>query len=162
MATRRIICFHDRGFICGINYALKAIEEYSDLEKVKRCLLELKEVKSKWVTDCSIKSARTSVETASVITNYYFVTLKNGEYVIVDKRVGDKVDEIIFWNEDTLTQYVITLCGDFNEIIDKSDNDNEFFGNMLNLIGIDDNCVVINRPMAIDVTHNWRYDHYDL
>ena len=162
MATRRNNMFHDRGFICGINYALKAIEEYGDLEKVKRCLLNLKEAKSKYMLDCSPKSSRTSIETTSVITNYYFVTVKNGEYVIVDKKVGDKVDEVIFWDEDTLTQYVITLCGDFNEIIDKSDSDDEFFGNMINLIGISDDCITIDRQMAIDVTRNWRYDQYDL
>lgn len=162
MVTRRNNMFHDRGFICGIDYTLHAIEEYGDLEKVKECLLKFKEAKVKWMTDCSPGFARTYIETASIITNYYFVTVKNGEYAIVDKRVCDKVDEIIFWNEDTNTQFIITLCGDFDEVTDKVDNDDEFLGNLVNLIGIASDWITIDRPMAIDVTHNWRYDHYDL
>lgn len=162
MTTKRNNMFHDRGFTGGINLALQAIEEYGDLEKVKGCLLKFKEAKAKWMTDCSPGFARTSIETASIITNYYFVTVKDGEYIIVDKKVGDRVNEIICWSEDTSTQCIITLCGDFDEVTDKVDNDDEFFGNLVNLIGIASDWITIDRPMVIDITHNWRYDQYDL
>ena len=86
MTTKRNNMFHDRGFTGGINLALQAIEEYGDLEKVKECLLKFKEAKAKWMTDCSPDFARTSIETASIITNYYFVTVKDGKYASDGQR----------------------------------------------------------------------------
>lgn len=162
MTTKRNNASYDHGFIDGINLALQSIEKYGDLEKVKECLLKFKEAKTKHMTDCSPEFTRTSIETDSIITNYYFVTVKDGEYIIVDKKVGDKVNEVIYWSEDISTQYIITLCGDFDEVADKIDNDDEFLDNLGNLIGIASGWIIIDRPMVIDITHDWRYDHYRL
>lgn len=168
MTTRRNNMFHDRGFTGGINLALQAIEEYGDLEKVKECLLKFKEAKAKWLTDCSPGFARTSIEAASIITNYYFVTVKDGKYTITEKQLGDKYSEFIYWSENTSTQCIVIVYGpsirsqEGSAVADFIDDDLNFHENITNLIGIADDWEIIERPMVIEVTDNWRYDQYDL
>lgn len=166
MSTKRNNMFHDRGFICGINLALQAVKEYSDLDKVKECLLKFKEAKAKWMTDCSPGFARTSIETASIITNYYFVTVKDGKYAITEKLLGDKYSEFIYWSENTSTQYIVLIYGsnicsqEGSEIADFIDNDLNFQDNIAKLINIADDWEIIERPMTLIITDNWRYDQY--
>jgi hypothetical protein len=159
--------FHDRGFICGINLALQAIKEYSDLDKVKDCLLKFKESHAKWATDCTPGFTRSQLETKSLITNYYFVTVKDNKYVVTEKQSGDKYSEFIFWSENTSTQCVVVIYGpsirsqDGSEIADFIDNDLNFQDNIAKLINIADDWEIIERPMTLNITDNWRYDQYD-
>lgn len=154
--------FQNCRFIDGINLAFQKIEKCNDLEKVKKQLLKFKEAKIKDVTDCAIGSSRSTIETASVITNYYFVTVKDGGYTLTEHQDGDKVEGIIYWSESTRTQYVVVLHGDFDEVAYKTNSGDEFHDNIIRLIGIADDWVIINRPMAIDVTNDWQCDLYEL
>jgi hypothetical protein len=159
--------FHDRGFIGGINLALQLIKEYNDIDKVKDCLLKFKESRTKWATDCTTGFARSLIETKSLITNYYFVTVKDNKYVVTEKQSGDKYSEFIFWSENTSTQCIVVLHGpdirsqEGSEIADFIDNDLNFQDNIAKLINIADDWEIIERPMTLNITDNWRYDQYD-
>lgn len=160
MTTRRNNMFHDRGFIGAINLALCAIKEYGDIDKVKDYLLKFKESRAKWITDCTPGFTRSSIETKSLITNHYFVTVKDGQYVISENKSDNKIDEYVYWSEDTATQCVVTLYGD-DSVIEFTDNDINFHDNITNLIGISNDWKSTDRPMSIEITNNWRYDIYD-
>jgi len=67
------------------NIALQAIDEYNDLNKVKECLLKFKESRAKYITDCIPGFTRSTIETKSLITNHYFVTVKDNKYIITEK-----------------------------------------------------------------------------
>ena len=166
MTTKRNNMFHDRGFIGGINLALQVIKEYSDIDKVKDCLLKFKESRAKWITDCTPGFARSSIETISLITNHYFVTVKDGKYTITEKQLGDKYSEFIYWSENTSTQCIVVVYGpnirspEGSVVADFIDDDLNFQDNIASLIGIADDWEIIERPMIIEVTDNWRYDIY--
>lgn len=166
MTTKRNNMFHDRGFTGGINLALQVIKEYDDIDKVKDCLLKFKESRAKWITDCTPGFARSSIETKSLITNHYFVTVKDGKYVITEKQLGDKYSEFIYWSENTSTQCIVIVYGpsirsqEGSVVADFIDDDLNFHDNITHLIGIADDWEIIERPMIIEVTDNWRYDIY--
>jgi len=165
MTTRRNNMFYDRGFYSGISLALQAIQEYSDINKVKECLLKFKDARAKWITDCTPGFTRSTIETKSLITNYYFVTVKDNQYIITEKPAynltyRNKFGEWIYWSEDTSTQCVVTLYGD-DSVIEFTDNDMNFHDNITNLIGISKDWKIIDRPMIIETTDDWRYDIYD-
>ncbi len=167
MTTKRNNMFHDRGFIGGINLAIQAIEEYSDLNKVKECLLKFKESRAKWMTDCTPGFTRSLIETESLITNHYFITVKGNKYVITEKKVGYKYSEFIYWSENTSTQCIVVIYGpdirsqEGSDIADFIDNDLNFHNNITNLINIADDWEIIERPMVLTLTDEWRYDIYE-
>ena len=167
MTTRRNNMFHDRGFICGINLALQAIKEYGDLDKVKDYLLKFKESHAKWATDYTPDFTKSSLETKSLITNYYFVTVKDNKYITTEKKTGYKYGEFIYWSENTSTQCIVVIYGpdirsqEGSEIADFIDNDLNFQDNIAKLINIADDWEIIERPMVLDITDNLRYDQYD-
>lgn len=167
MTTKRNNMFHDRGFVGAINLALQVIKEYNDLDKVKDRLLKFKESRAKWMTDCTPGFTRSSIETKSLITNHYFVTVKDGKYAITEKQLGDKYSEFIYWSENTSTQCIVIVYGpnirspEGSVVADFIDSDLNFHTNIANLIGIADDWEIIERPVCIDLTDNWRYNIYD-
>ena len=164
MTTKRNNMFHDRGFTGGINLALQVIKEYGDIDKVKDCLLKFKESRAKWITDCTHEFAKSSIETKSLITNHYFVTVKDGKYTITEKQLGDKYSEFIYWSENTSTQCIVIVYGpsirspEGTAVADFIDSDLNFHDNIAKLINIADDWEIIERPMVIEITDNWRYD----
>jgi hypothetical protein len=159
--------FHDRGFICGINLAFQAIKEHGDLDKVKDYLLKFKESRAKWITDCTPGFSRSFIETKSLITNHYFVTVKDNKYTTTEKQLGDKYSEFIYWSENTSTQCIVTVYGpsirspEGSAVADFIDDDLNFHNNIAKLINIADDWEIIERPMVLNITDNWRYDQYD-
>ena len=167
MSTKRNNMFHDRGFIGAINLALQIIKEYGDLDKVKDHLLKFKESRIKWITDCTPGFARSYIETKSLITNHYFVTVKDNKYTTTEKQLGDKYSEFIYWSENTSTQCIVVIYGpnirssESAIVADFIDNDLNFHNNIAKLINIADDWEIIERPMVLNITDNWRYDQYD-
>lgn len=167
MKTKRNNMFHDRGFIGGINLALQLIKEYDDIDKVKDYLLKFKESHDKLATDCTAGFTSSQLETKSLITNYYFVTVKDGKYAITEKQLGDKYSEFIYWSENTSTQCIVIVYGpsvrsqEGSIVADFIDNDLNFQDNIAKLINIADDWKIIERPMILNITDNWRYDLYD-
>lgn len=160
MSTKRNNMFHDRGFIGAINLALQIIKEYSDLDKVRDHLLKFKESRAKWITDCIPGFTRSCIETKSLITNYYFVTVKDGKYAITEKQLGDKYSELIYWSKNTFTQCIVVIyrsnipSQEGSEIADFIDNDLNFQDNIAKLINIADDWEIIERPMTLIITDN--------
>lgn len=167
MTTRRNNMFHDRGFTGGINLALQAIKEYGDIDKVKDCLLKFKESRAKWITDCTPGFTRSLIETKSLITNHYFITVKDGKYTITEKQLGDKYSEFIYWSENTSTQCIVVIYGpnirsqEGSAVADFIDDDLSFHENIARLINIADDWEIIERPMVLILTDEWRYDIYE-
>lgn len=167
MTTRRNNMFHDRGFTGGINLALQAIEEYGDIDKVKNCLLKFKESRAKWITDCTPGFTRSCIETKSLITNHYFITVKDNKYTITEKQLGDKYSEFIYWSESTSTQCIVVIYGpnirspEGSAVADFIDDDLNFQDNIAKIINIADDWEIIERPMILTLNDEWRYDVYE-
>ena len=161
MTTKRNNMFYDRGFTGGINLALKAIKEYGDLDKVNEILLKFKDSRAKWITDCTPEFTRSSIETKSLITNHYFVTVKDGKYTITEKQLGDKYSEFIYWSESTSTQCIVVVYGpntrspEYSAIADFIGGDLNFHNNITSLIGIADDWEFIEKPMIIKITSEY-------
>ena len=167
MTTRRNNMFHDRGFTGGIELALQAIKEYGDIDKVKECLLKFKDSRAKWITDCAPGFTRSCIETKSLITNYYFITVKDNKYTITEKQLGDKYSEFIYWSESTSTQCIVVIYGpnirssEGSVVADFIDGDLNFHDNIAKIINIADDWEIIKRPMVLTLTDEWRYDVYE-
>ena len=159
MTTKRNNMFHNRGFACGITLALKAIEEYGNLEKVKECLLKYKDARC--MTDNAPGFSRSLIESASIVTNYYFVTVKDDQYVKTVKILSGRMfSEWVYWSESTSTQCIVTVYGD-SDAANFVDDDLNFQDNIAKLIGIADDWEIIERPKVIELTDNWRYDYFN-
>lgn len=151
MTTKRNNMFHDRGFIGAINLALCAIKEYGDIDKVKDFLLKFKDSRAKWITDCTPGFTRSSIETKSLITNHYFVTVKDNKYILLNRHESNKIDRVILWSEDTSTQCIIDIYGD-DSVIEFIDNDLNFQDNIASLINIADDYELIDKLKTIIIT----------
>lgn len=157
MTTHRNNMFHDRGFTGAINLALQIIKEYNDLDKVKECLLKFKESRAKWITDCTPGFTRSCIETKSLITNHYFVTVKDNEYTITEKQLGDRYSEFIYWSENTSTQCIVVIYGpnirspEGTVVADFIDNDLNFYNNIAKLINIAVDWTIIEKPKSITI-----------
>lgn len=89
-------------------------------------------------TEYTISNCDVKVETCTITTKTFYVTLTDKGYEILNPsieyehymRIG------IYWDVETFTNYVIYLVGDW-DIIVKTDEDDDFWEHISKLIGID-------------------------
>lgn len=81
-------------------------------------------------------------DSCTIFTKYFYVTIVDGHYTIVDNRINDKsFDRTILWHESTKTNYVVDFTGDFDSVIDFIDNDPEFMINLPKALGLNPDAI---------------------
>lgn len=78
------------------------------------------------------------IETATIVTNVYYVTIKDGKYIIENNpEMTDGLTHVYynFFNNKTNTNHVITFFGD-KSVFEISDCDDDFLINIFNLLNM--------------------------
>ena len=100
-----------------------------------------------------MKAFKSSTYTQSLTTNYYFVTVKDGQYITTEKpsyslNYRNKFGEWVYWSKSTFTQCIVTVYGD-DMAANFIDDDISFKDNIAALICIADDWEIIDAPMTI-------------
>ena len=65
------------------------------------------------------------------------MTIEDGNYKIVEKELdGNSFNQMILWNEQTRTNYIIDFTGDWDSVIEFIESDNEFMINLTKVMGL--------------------------
>lgn len=161
MVTQRNNTFHNRGELFMLSWILEIAESVNTLDELKEQLVKLKETKKHWITECMPGFTTSQLESKSIVTNRYHVTVKDNKYVLLKHFAPDKFNTIILWSEDTNVQCIIDIYGD-DSVIDFVDSDESFQDNIAKLVNIANDWQVIEKPMAVIVTNDYHYNTYDL
>jgi hypothetical protein len=83
-----------------------------------------------------------------LVTNHYNILFssKDKKYIITQSPIGEKIETIILWSENTDTQCIIDLYGD------STIEDKDIEENIANLVGIADDWEVLDRPLFVKIT----------
>lgn len=153
MATRRNNMFYARGAASSYSAIISILKEFkSDNERIE-IFEKLRSMWLKQAKDHANGMSDFNIESITVFTNKYYVTVKDGRYELVDDKInGESFDGIIFWNKYTNTNYIIELTGDWDSVADFTDNDENFTDNMAKLIGCSpDELEIVNKPYTVYV-----------
>lgn len=151
MTTRRNNMFHDRGEMLMIDWISKIVESVGSLDDLKVQLKSLKEMKAPWMTECLPGFITSTFEGKSLITNHYFVTVKNNKYILLNHPDHNKINTIYLWSESTSTQCIVDIYGD-DSVIEFIDNDLNFQDSITSLINMADDYEIINRLKTVAIT----------
>lgn len=153
MTTRRNNMFYARGASSAYSSIIQILEEFKSDEERIAMFEKLHQSWLKCANDYAKGIHNTEIDSVTVFTNTYYVTVKNGHYELVgDKIDGESFDGIMFWNKHTRTNYIIELTGDCDSVVDFTDNDENFKDNMAKLIECDpDELEEIDKPMVVYV-----------
>lgn len=163
MTTRRNNMFYYRGACSAYNTILQIMEEIrSDEERVTM----FERFHKSWLDGAraiATNKEEPEIDTCTIFTEHFYVTIVDGKYTIVDKAINDdSFCRIILWNEHTKTNYIIDFTGDWDSVINFIDSDNEFMINLPKSLGINpDEIEEIDSPKVIYVIEDKGDSFYD-
>lgn len=148
MTTQRNLMFYNRGMQFILDYISRIADSVETLEEFKSKLDRFKSISHQSITDCSSDFVTSSLETKFLVTNHYNILFssRDRKYTIIQSPMGEKIETIILWSENTDTQCIIDLYGD--SIIEDKDIEE----NIANLVGIADDWEVLDRPLFVKIT----------
>lgn len=163
MTTRRNNMFYYRGACSAYSTILQIMKEIeSDEERIAM----LERFHKSWLNgarELANKKDEPEIDSCTIFTEHFYVTIVDGKYTIVDKAINDdSFNRIILWNGHTKTNYIIDFTGDWDSVIDFIEADNEFKINLPKALGINpDEVEEIDSPKVIYVIEDKGDSFYD-
>lgn len=163
MTTRRNNMFYYRGACSAYSTIIQIMKEVeSDEERIAM----LERFHKSWLDGAkaiALNKEEPEIDSCTIFTEHFYVTIVNGNYTIVDKAINDEsFNRMILWNEHTKTNYIIDFTGDWDSVIDFIDSDNEFMINLPKALGINpDEVEEIDSPKVIYVIEDKGDSFYD-
>lgn len=152
MTTRRNNMFHDRGVTWGLTLADDLAKECGSLDELRERLSQIKDSVSKHIVDYNLGYERPVIESASVVTNHFIVTVNDGKYSLLKTMpIGFLSTRYILWVDSTSTNYIVDVVGD-SKCFDFIDSDNDFLDHITELIGCKDDYEVVDNPLHVEIT----------
>lgn len=159
MTTRRNNMFYARGACSAYSTIMSIMKEIKDDdERIK----QFNKMYEAWLRN-SIGSkdgiAYAVLDSATIVNKFYYVTVKDGQYIILDEISSskyEKMNRFLFWNSNTMTNYIIDIVSENNDcyVTDFIDDDDDFIVNLSRLIGFD-----LDETESVDNTFYLRFEN---
>lgn len=140
MTTRRNNMFYYRGACSAYKAILTIMKDVKSDEEREKIF---KKFYNSWLkgADAIIdNSGNSEIDSRTVFTEHFYVTVRDNKYVITDKPIDNiTFNRKIFWSEQLLTNFIIDFTGNFDYVTGFIDSDEEFMINLPKALGINSN-----------------------